>query len=260
MNEDENLQSTPTDEGAGNQSQTKDAEGTSQEDIQGQESVQSSVGNADKTSSDGERQDRKGTWNQARFIEKTIRRELREHLTRELQPVIDQMRNLQTPDVPQKSDEPDFNNLSAWIKQFTSNELKTMFGDFKGQVTKEMSENLKMQEARNYLESQQDIGKDYEKQEEVADIMKKFGWDFTAVYQPLRAVQLAVEQWRKEHSNPNRPQKATLSGVPSGSGTMGKKELSVKELIELQKKISSGLPIDEKEKLESYVDSLMQSA
>lgn len=199
-------------------------------------------------------------------IEKAIERVLQEKLQEQLAPLIESTRNIPQHTPSQAEDAPDYNDLSGWInrrveallQERLNKELPKTIDNLKNQVTGELRSTAKTQEARNYLISQQDIGSDPEKLQEIREVMEKNLLHYALDENPLEATKIAVERWRASKTNPSVPPKSHLTTVTGGAGTsQGKRELTIAELKKLQDKISSNLTMDEQEKLGKEIESLV---
>lgn len=222
----------------------------------------------ENASSVSEHKRSKGSWATERIVERAVKRQLSEALT----PILEKLDNLSNfkSDIPydtgKKSDdigEPDLNNLSAWIKEtikrHTDRELSDKVQNKINELTVNINRDNRTREARNYLLSQEDIGNDEDKLAEIEQIMKDNLLDYAAIHQPLSAVKKAINLWRRNRINPNAPKKQELSTISGGmSGNIGKKELSIEQLQNLQKILSSDLPESEKEKIYPLIDNLLK--
>ncbi len=261
MADEEKVTTTTGAEGAAGDTGTRqDAEPTSQDTAQDQTAPQAEVGQTDQTSSEGQQAGKqRGRWSTERLVERAIKSQM--------EPLLEKLNTLSTPAAPEPQQEdfgtPDYNNLEGWLKTVIpklverrmSESLPKSLESFKG----ELKNASRTQEARNYLISQEDIGDNEAKLEQVEQVMKEHMLDFAAVHQPLRAVQKAVKIWRDGRTNPTAPTKQMLGTVTGGAAPAGKHEPSVKELIGMQLKLASGLPMDEQEKLHKEIDTLLTS-
>lgn len=208
-------------------------------------------------------------WADQRVIRKIVGEALGSHLKDQLPSILEEFRSAQQPSVPQTQtpEQPDYNDLNGWLnkkvetllQERLKQELPKDLNQFKEKMTDDFKRTTATQEARNYLISQGDIGRDKAKHEEIEQYMIDNLLDISFRVEPLKATQLAVDGWRNSKKNPNTPSKAQLSTVSGGAPGQPKKELSVAELVELQRKIASGPTIDEKAKLEAQIESLIAS-
>ena len=258
------LVTTQSDPGAGVTTQTEVAVPTSQEAVQSQESEQPEVGQIGNTASSEGKQGRKGNWATERIVERAIKKQFGD-----LESRIAALIQKQQPPVPAQQDtsqdilgDPNYNDLNTWLKQAVGKLLQQKLAEslpqhldqFKG----ELRNVSKTQEARNYLISQPDIGQNEDKHDEIMQVMKDNLLDSAAIDRPLKAIQKAIEIWRRGKVNPNAPTRDQLSTVSGGTGiTAGKKNFSIDELKALQMKIANGLTKDEEEKVFAQVDSLL---
>lgn len=242
----------------------QDSDTSTQEEDQNQESDQrSTVGTIDEKASSKDKQGRsKGSWATERIVERAIKRQL-SGLEDRIFSLL-QRQNPPAVHAVKQSDslgDPDYNNLNGWLRSAVDKLLQDKLAEslpqhldqFKG----ELRNVSKIQEARNFLLSQEDIGGDEDKLAEIEQIIKNNLLGYAVQHEPLKAVKKAIEIWRKERVNPNTPTRGQLSTVPGGIGSKGKRDLSVEGLRALQLKIASGLPVDEQERVFSQVDSLL---
>lgn len=261
---------TPSTGSADGNVETQGAEGTEQSGSQSQSVEGSQVeGSSTDASSTGvpKRSGNQG-WAQTRIIQKAVRDELGKQLSEQISPLLEEIRSSKpkpsaAPSTP--DEQPDYNDLTGWmnrkveslLQERLQQELPKNLNQFKSQLEGDFKKTTAMQEARNYLISQKDVGRDRAKLEEIEQVMQDNLLDLALEREPLKATQLAVEAWRKQKQNPNTPAKGQLSTVSGGAPVPGtKKELSVQELLDLQKKITSGLTIDERQKLNAQIDTL----
>jgi hypothetical protein len=263
--EDEKI-ATPSEGGAGDPAQTQDSEGTSQETSQSQSPESSQVETSSDDASSKKEPGRSNIdWALQRQIEKAVKKALQTNLT----PYIESLQKAQPPQVPttpSAPETPDWNDLSGWltkkvdsmIEDRAKGELSKTAEQLGKQLEGRLKSTTRMQEARNYLVSQKDIGRDPAKLEEVQRVMEESLLVYALDHEPLEATIKAVELWRRSKANPNAPPKSHLTTVSGGAGTPGgKKELSVAELKALQNKIIGNLTIDDRDKLSKEVDSLV---
>jgi len=249
--------------GAGRDAQTQAAEPGSQEPGQAQSTGSSQVGTAATDASSKNRPGRNVDWVLQRKVEKAVKSVLQTALQEHLTPIHDALSSLKPRDGQTDQDEtPDYNNLGEWIvkrvnsllEQRLNSELPKTANRLKSELSGEFQTKTRMQEARNYLVSQKDIGRDQAKLDDIKQIMLDYQIDVSA--DPTRAAEIAVELWRGKHNNPNAPLKSHLSTISGGAGTQTKREPTVAELKAMQDKIASGLTIDEREKLSREIDAL----
>lgn len=259
---------TGSEASAGLTSEPQAAETSSQEPSQSQSLEGSQVETSSTYASSASTPKRSNNnWAQTRIIQKAVRDELSKELSSQLGPLLEEIRGkAQQPSATssQPQEQPDYENLPGWLnkkvetllQQKLEQDLPKNLNQFKSKLEGDFKRTTAMQEARNYLISQQDIGRDRGKLDEIEQIMSENLLDLALEQEPLKAIQLAVNLWRKQKQNPNAPSKAQLSTVSGGAPAPAKKELGIKELMDLQKKLAGPLTIDEREKLNSQVDSL----
>jgi hypothetical protein len=255
--------------GAGENTQSQEAQSTTQ--VEGEsltsEGTQKVGGVANETPSTSKPGRSNIDWALQRQIEKVVKKSLQASLQEQLTPYLESLKSQNPPATKSQTEEqPDYNNLSQWLQskvnalldeRFQKDIPKTL-NQFKTEVTSEFQSKGRVQEARNYLYSQKDIGRDETKLAEVRQVMEDYQIDVAA--DPIRASEIAVELWRSKKTNPNAPPKSHLTTVSGGAGTQVKREPSIKELQDLQDKISSGsLTIEEQEKLGKQIESLVFS-
>lgn len=207
------------------------------------------------------------SWANQRILEKTIEKKLEAALS----PLMEKLNGLNQPpaQTSQVDETPDYNNLNQWInkrvgellQQQLQGVLPKQLNQFKAQLQDDVEKTTSMREARNYLLSQKDIGRDEARLAEIRQVMTDNLLDYALEADPIRTTQKAVDIWRKSKTNPNTPTKGQLSTVTGGTGSQGKKELSVQELVALQKRFTdSSISPDERAKLAQQIDSLLQPA
>ena len=205
-------------------------------------------------------------------IEKAIAATLQAQLQEQLSPILDSMRT----NAPQglqsqaQDDVPDYNDLSGWItkrvnvllKERLDKELPATFSQFKGQMTNTLKSETQLQEARNYLISQKDIGRDQSKLDEIKAVIEDNLWGYALEHEPLRTAEKAVEEWRRRKSNPSAPQRGQLAGVSGGGAgqTFGKQPATMAQLKALQDRLSKNPTIDEQEKIGQEIESILSVA
>lgn len=264
---DEEVVSTGSEAGAGANTEQQAADQTSQ----GADQSQSSEGTrVDSTSTDASSISKPGRSNQGwanqRLLEKTVKQVLQSSLQEHLSPYLEELKRSAAPQAPkqdQAQDLPDFNDLPGWVNRRVNQlleerlkaELPTRLNQFTGQLEGKLKSQSQMQEARNYLISQKDIGRDQTKMDELRKVMEDYQIDVAA--DPVRAAEVAVKLWRNERTNPNAPPKATLTTIAGGTGGVaGKKELSLQEIRDLTNKLVAGGTMEDQEKLGQQIDSL----
>lgn len=261
----EELNAAGSGAGAGENTQTQGAGQTPQGDGQSQSQEGISVGNASTDASSKPQSGRSNIdWALQRHIEKAVRKTLQASLQEQLAPILEA---LKTPSVPQvdsgqAQDQPDYNDLSGWINRkvnaLLEERLRAELPKTAKQLESGIQEKARLQEARNYLISQQDIGRDQAKLQEIRQIMDDYLMDVAS--DPVRAAEKAVEIWRQTKKNPNAPPKSHLTTISGGAGTGGKKEFSIAELKALQNRLAAGsLTMEEQEKLGKEIDALVFS-
>lgn len=264
---DEEVLSTGSEAGAGLEPEQKETEQTGQPVEQPQSTEPGAIDPKPTETPSKSTPARSSTsWANQRLIQKTVRDALNTQLTEQLMPLIEEIKKGQQPQVPtsQPVEQPDYNDLPGWIRRTVAEQvqkglqqdLPKTFDKFKTQINGEFARTTSMQEARNYLKSQEDIGKDEQKLDEIKQVMHDNLLDYALESEPLEATQKAVKIWRAQKTNPNRPSPAELSTVGPGSVQPKKGTLSVQELLALQKKIAGPLTIEEKEKVEAQIDAL----
>lgn len=261
----EEVTSTDSEVGAGNQSQQQDAETQAQAQNQGQSS-EGAHSRVDSTSTDASSVEKRGRSFHAnqRQLEKAIRAQLDSVLAEKLNPIIEKISS--APQTPQKQvtqeEQPDWNNLNEWIKRQVGQNVQESVQPHlsnlqKGLMAKIQGE-MKMQEARNYLLSQPDIGNDEEKKTEIQEIMVNNLLHYALDDQPLEATKRAVEIWRNSKKNPNAPPKSHLTTVQGSGISRPTGEPTLKELKALEDRLIKGGSVEEMEKLSSEIDALVR--
>lgn len=245
--------------------QQTDADPQAQASGQGQSSEPGAVDPGESQASSKRGQARENfNWANQRLLEKTVQKVLSSALESKLAPLMERLQPQQPPASQETKTEIDYNDLSGSINKLVQAALEARMGQTIPQLKEELVGNLKstskLQEARNYLISQNDIGHDQAKQAEIQEIIVNDELLYGMVEsKPLAVVQRAVEQWRKSKTNPNVPSKDMLGTVGGGmSQTRRGGEPSLQKIKELQDKvISSNLPNDEREKLNREIETLM---
>ena len=204
-------------------------------------------------------------------IEKAIAASLQAQLQEKLAPILDSMRS----NVPQGSqgqaqdDVPDYNDLSGWINRRVNSllqerlqkEIPATLNQFKGQLTNTLKSEAHLQEARNYLISQKDIGRDQTKLDEIKQVIEDNLWGYALEHEPLRTTEKAVEEWRRMKSNPNAPARGQLAGVSGGGAgqTAVKEPATMAQLKALQNRLSRNPTIEEMEKINGEIESILSA-
>ena len=239
---------------------------TSQETVQPQSPEASQVETKPTDASSVEKHGRSETNANRRIIENAVRRSLDAALQEKLNPLIERLQTIQQPHAPQSQVEetPDWNNLNSWLNQKVQtlleerlkSSLPPVLNQFKGNLQNEFQSTVKMQEARNYLISQKDIGRDENKLAEIRQTMEENLLDYALDSEPLEATRRAVELWRSKKVNPNTPQKSHLSTVAGGAATQVKGEPSVEQILALQRRLSSNPTMEQQEQINKEIESL----
>lgn len=265
---DEEVGSTGAEAGAGGSTSEQQApESTSQEAAEGQSSGQGQVESTSTAASSGGKSGRSNNsyWANQRIIEKSVRAALAEQLS----PFLDEFKRGQSPQAPapqKPNEQPDWNDLPGWlqgylpkiIQEHLSKSLPQQLNQFGGQLERQLSGKSRMQEARNYLISQKDIGRDNDKLAEIRKVMEDNFLEYALEHDPIAVTEKAVDIWRKMKVNPNAPPKGHLTGVTGGAGTQPKTEASIDDLRALQNKLAAGgLTMEDQAKLDSQIDSLV---
>lgn len=147
------------------------------------------------------------------------------------------------------------NMIQSELSQFKTAELPKFKKEFKNEFQTENS----MQEARKYLISQKDISGDQDKLDEIQRVMEENLLHYALSNDPLGATQRAVDLWRKTKANPNAPRADQLTMVGGGQSQSSKTQTSMQKIKELQRKVVSGLPESEAQKVYAEIDAIMKS-
>lgn len=234
---------------------------------QEQSSEPGSVDTGESQASSKRGQAREFNWANQRLIERAVTKVLSSTLEAKLAPLIERLQPQQLPPAsqPETKTEIDYNDLSGSINRLVQSALESRMGQtipkLKEELTGSLKSTSKLQEARNYLISQSDIGQDQSKHEQIQEIIANDELLYGMVEsRPLMVIQRAVEQWRKSKVNPNTPSKDMLStmggGMPQAQRRGG--EVNPQKIRELQEKvIRSDLPAEEREKLNREIETLM---
>ena len=264
----ENAVSAPSTEGdhANNDGQQAASE-NAQASQEGQSLESGSVDNQTPSASSAGQQTRQQhnfSRAQQRVLEKTVERLLGQSLSR-----FEERLSGMNPPAPQRTTEtdeqPDYNNLSGWIKkqiaEGTQRELSKFQKEKLDGLNGKIEENLTMREARTFLLTQPEINGDREKMDEIREIIENDEILSLALDRsPIAVTKEAMSRWKKSRVNPNAPPKETLSSVTGGAVNAGKKGISTEELKKLQDIIVSNAPEEDKQAAYRRIEELMKVA
>jgi len=262
--QDEEL-STASDGGAGVTPEQQEASQGSQESAQSQSTEPTSVDSGEsQASSKGQQARENFNWANQRLLEKQIRKVLSSALDERLAPLMERLNPPQNPPASPSKDEIDFNDLPGSIKRLVEAQLgqKINPSKLKEEILGDLQTKTTRQEARKYLISQQDIGTDPAKHEEIQNIIANDEILMEAVGKhPLKVMQKAIEVWRASRTNPNAPLKAELGTIAGGMGNNQRRGADpLQKIKEISDKLMDpSLTITDKEKLSREFDTLVSS-
>ncbi len=264
----ENEELSPaSDGGAGVTTEQQGAETNSQESSQSQTSESAPVDSGESQASSQSPQTRKNyDWANQRLLEKTVKKVLSSALEERLAPLMERLNPPPQPSAVPSKDEIDFNDLPGSIKGLVNKLLeqeraKINPSKLKEEILGDIQTKTTRQEARKYLTSQQDIGNDAARHQEIQEIIAndKLLYHSVSDY-PVEVMQEAIKRWRSGKTNPNAPSKAELGTVTGGMGAVQRKSDPTQKIRELSEKlISPTLSIEEREKYGREFDSLVSS-
>lgn len=250
--------------GGGEQETVQSPQGTEQSTSPETLQVEQSSTDASSTQRQGRSQENANR----RVIENAVKRSLESALQEKLNPLIERLSTIQQPPAQQNQaqETPDWNNLNSWMQQKVQSLLEErlrsalppMLNQFQGRLQNEFQSTVKMQEARNYLISQKDVGRDENKLAEIRQTMEENLLDYALDSEPLEATRRAVEIWRQKKVNPNTPQKSQLTTVTGGTATTQKGTPTVAQIRALQDRIANNPTMEQQEQLEKEIDALFK--
>lgn len=256
-----------TEAGAGTENPQQAADPQAQAPGQGQSPESAPVDSGESAASSKVPPARNNSqWANQRVLEKTIGKLLSSALDERLSPLIERLNGAAPSPQGDKPAENliDYNDLGGSITKLVEKALEARLTNaiprIKDELQGDLSSKSKLQEARKYLTSHPDIGQDQAKHEQIRDIIANDVLLYNSVEKyPQEVMETAVRRWRESRTNPNVPGKGELSTVTGGSAMGQRKgEPSMQKIRELQNKvISSNLPIEERNKLNSEIDALM---
>lgn len=256
--------------GAGLETELKDAGSQSQDSSQGQSPEPTQVESGESQASSKGTQTRNSNWANQRLIDKAVQRAISSALDAKLAPLMEKFQPAQ-PSAPPATNDIDYSDLSGSIKKIIEATLNQRLEESLGKTLPKIKEELtgsirstsKLQEARNYLISQNDIGQDQAKHDEIQEIIANDPLLYASVEKmPYEVIKRAVDQWRKSKINPNTPGKGELSTVAGGmaSGQRRTGEPSIQKLKDLQAKAGSVLSNEERDKLNEEIKQIVAFA
>ncbi len=259
---------TGSEAGSGDPAVTQVAEGGSQESAQSQSSESVQVeGGESQASSKSVPARNNSNWAQQRILEKSLGKLLSSKLDERLNPILERLSQIPRGNTQQpQTEEFDYNDLQGSITRLVKTLLeeqgKTVFPKLKEELQGEFKSTTKMQEARNFLVSQPDIGNNKSRLSEIHDIIANDILLYNSLEKyPLEVIQEAATRWRSSKKNPNVPGQDELSTVTGGTGTAQRRtgQPSIQKLRELQNKVIGNLPAEEREKLNREIELLMSA-